>query len=123
MYHLLSESESPVKSDRTLEEQDLLERSTKKSKRGERSPKGPKNISMMDIVQETALASTAEPMHATSSVPPATYRQSLVGQSSCQPLENEPDEEIVSDKEEMDEANSDPDCPTIIVTKAEKVRF
>nr|GMC83257.1 hypothetical protein Iba_chr04cCG0400 [Ipomoea batatas] len=77
MYNLLSDSESPVKSDQSLEEQDLLEKSTKKSKQDERSPKGPKNISRMDIVQEAPLASTTEPMHAPSSVPPATYRQSL----------------------------------------------
>nr|GLL25072.1 hypothetical protein Itr_chr04CG15690 [Ipomoea trifida] len=81
MYHLLSDSKSPVKSDQTQEEQDLLEKSTKKLKRGEISPKGPKNISRMDIVQEAPLASTTEPMHAPSSVPPATYMQSLVGQS------------------------------------------
>nr|GMC84813.1 hypothetical protein Iba_chr04cCG15210 [Ipomoea batatas] len=40
---------------------------------------------------------------------------------SYQPRENEPEEQIASEEEEMDESNSDPDCPTIVVTKAEKI--
>ncbi|XP_031095201.1 uncharacterized protein LOC115999492 [Ipomoea triloba] len=79
------ETESPGESDRSPEEQDLLERSTKKWKRGERSLE--------------------------------------CHRSSPMPAENAPIKEEVSDEEELDEANSDPDCPTIIVTKAEKVRL
>nr|GMC80369.1 two-component response regulator ARR2-like [Ipomoea batatas] len=96
---MLSGIESPVRSPGSREEQDLLERSTKKTKRDERSPEGHRNTLMMDVVQETPLASRG-----------CIY----------QPRENEPEEEIASEEEEMDESNSDPDCPTIVVTKAEK---
>nr|GMD45365.1 G-type lectin S-receptor-like serine/threonine-protein kinase [Ipomoea batatas] len=59
--NMATETESPGKSDQTSEEQDLLERSTKKSKRGERLPESHRNSPMMDVVQETPLASMAEP--------------------------------------------------------------
>nr|GMC82776.1 two-component response regulator ARR2-like [Ipomoea batatas] len=44
----------------------------------------------------------------------------IVSEHHYKPRENESEEEIASEEEEMDESNSDPDCPTIVVTKAEK---
>nr|GMD48138.1 TMV resistance protein N-like [Ipomoea batatas] len=81
--NMATETESPGKSDQTSEEQDLSERSTKKSKRGERLPESHRNSPMMDVVQETPLASMAEPV-------PTPF---LGGQSSYQPTENKPVDE------------------------------
>ncbi|XP_031101934.1 uncharacterized protein LOC116005836 [Ipomoea triloba] len=113
----LSEENSPAATTRSPEEDDLLQRSTKKTKRG-RASTGNTSLGLAKgIVQETPMRIGFKSPESTQwQTPVETLSNAWRRRDNADPLEKE----VVSDEESMVDVDSDPNCPVITVTREEK---
>lgn len=116
----LSETVTPTATTRSPEDQDLLERSTKKSKRGRELEERVGFKPDDELVHETPLsAGLKTPKSAQWRTPAATPSHAWQQERPQEP----PVEEIVLDEEAMNEDDMDPLCPVVPVTREEKERL
>ncbi|XP_019159673.1 PREDICTED: uncharacterized protein LOC109156274 [Ipomoea nil] len=116
----LSAVASPAATHRSPEEQDLLERSTKKAKRGREAIESPLPLHAADYSQETPIvAGASTPDSQQWRTPDATPNQAWTRREEGRL----PDKDLVSDDDAMDEASTNSWFPVIQVTKEEKERL
>ncbi|XP_031112012.1 uncharacterized protein LOC116015986 [Ipomoea triloba] len=116
----LFETAATPASTRSPEDQDLLERSTKKSKRGREVEERARGTPEVEMVQETPISTGQKsPESAQWRTPAATPNHAWYQHQAQERI----DEEQVSDEEVMNEDEIDPMCPVIPVTREEKERL
>lgn len=116
----LSEGGSPATTTRSPEDEDLLQRSTKKTKRGRNTTVQPVSTPRDGADQVTPLsAGIMSPEAVQWKTPVETPNSAWNRKVSFDTAELE----AVSEEESMEEDKSDPNCPIIPVTKEEKERL
>ncbi|XP_031106253.1 uncharacterized protein LOC116010899 [Ipomoea triloba] len=117
----LSERGSPQAATALLpEDEDLLRRSTKKTKRGRDSSKQPSTSPIDGIIQETPMSAGLKSSDSTQWRTPIETPNNAWGRKENY---ESTEQEEVSDEETMEEVESDPNCPVIPVSREEKERL
>ncbi|XP_031096887.1 uncharacterized protein LOC116001136 [Ipomoea triloba] len=117
---MLSGTSSPAATTRSPEDEDLLQRSTKKTKRPRERIETTDSLSSGNNAQEAQLlADLKSPESAQWRTPVETPNTARGRKEILESFEKE----AISEDEEMNEGESDPNCPIIHITKEEKERL
>ncbi|XP_031120215.1 uncharacterized protein LOC116023359 [Ipomoea triloba] len=119
MTESLSEAASPTAIERSPEDQDLLERNTKKTKRGREYTASSSSMPAEDQIKETPTKAEARTPESNQWKTPAETPHNVWATKEPHPQA----EEIVPEDDTMDNGSFKSDFPIITVTKAEKERL
>ncbi|XP_031108885.1 uncharacterized protein LOC116013635 [Ipomoea triloba] len=116
----LSAKNSPAATARSPEDEDLLQRNTKKMKRPRDSTEKSNQVQPAEIGQETTTFAGLKSPDSTRWQTPVETPNTAWGRKN---VEDPFDKETASDDEIMGDERADPNCPIIRVTKEEKERL